>query len=368
MSVDYTAPVEAKLLAMREEYQQILRSPRRWSLRDLFSTPELDIVEYCRDLTPNRFGEPACREVERWCRQHRIWLEPGATHYNSMTPYLHPNTVTVERMTVIGLFNAILYWLNDTVGRDKHAHLSHTQQQHARATIDRLCDMLETGTVPPEPVPVEVATHEFLQRLSRDADPRWLQETLASTVAHLRPANRDQNARARGQLLDVQDYIALRADMSGMYPVIAFCEYGRDTYLQWGPITATGLDTDLLRLRQLTVQIGGLMNDLFSFEKECITGGADSNLIPILLLNSTDATLADAIEHAAALVREQLTEFHSLRTGLTARRAALADTALATIIGEHIDDLTGAVQATWVWQVRTARYKRSSIFTENHQH
>ncbi|WP_331758531.1 hypothetical protein OG225_40730 (plasmid) [Nocardia sp. NBC_01377] len=67
-------------------------------------------------------------------------------------------------------------------------------------------------------------------------------------------------------------------------------------------------------------------------------------------------------------MREQLTEFHSLHTGLTARCAGLADTALGIIIGEHIDDLTGAVRATWVWQVRTARYKSASIFTENHEH
>ncbi|MET8649882.1 hypothetical protein [Nocardia aurea] len=109
---------------------------------------------------------------------------------------------------------------------------------------------------------------------------------------------------------------------------------------------------------------GGLVAAFGVGCKEYITGGADSNLIPIILLNTEDATLVDAFEHAAALVRAQFAEFQALRAGLTARCAALADTALGTALGEHIDDLTAAVQATWVWQVDTARYKSTSIFTE----
>lgn len=358
--------VETALVAMRSEYDTMLEQGERWSLRTLLSTPDRDIEDYCRDFRPNRFGEYALAEVERFCRKHQIWLESGGAHYNSMTPYLHPNAVTADRMTIIGIFNAILFWLNDTVGREKFAHLSEAERSRATHTAKRLRDMLETRSAAVDPTPEEVATAEFLELLARDAEPVWLERFLSSTAEHLRTAIRDQNTDARGGLLSVADYIDLRSEVSGMYPAIAMCEFGRDDYLPWHLIPDEEAAAELRRLQQLTAEIGALMNDMFSFEKECIADGADFNLIPVWLLNTPGATLADAVHGSAAIVRDRLTEFHTLRERILDRYAGSPDRRAAESVAAHVRDLDGCVQATWAWQNVTPRYKGVSIFDENH--
>jgi hypothetical protein len=369
---DVTA-VGTEFEALWSEHRRLVAQGRLWSLAAMFSTPDCDIIDYCRDFAPNQFGDDACAAVEAFCRRHGIWLEDTGVHYNSMTPYLHPGAVTAERMTLIGIYNAILFWLNDTAGREKFAHLTPAGQRDAHATVDRLCRLLETRRAPAEAATVEAATVEaatveFLALLTPDAEPDWLARFLASTVEHLRPAIRDQNVRARGGLLTVQEYIDLRAQVSGMYPAIDLCEYGRDDYLPLRRIDAAGLGAEVQRLRRLTVDIGALMNDMFSFEKECIVDGADFNLIPICLLNTPGQTLADAVEQAGRLVLDRLTEFRLLSAHVDRRSGELADRALGEQVTAHVTDLRSCVQATWVWQNATGRYKGASIFTENREY
>ncbi|NUP29484.1 MAG: terpene synthase [Nocardia sp.] len=353
---------------MRAQHETWVRADRPWSLRELFSTTDCDIADYSKEFRPSEFGEQVCGDVERYCRAQGIWLEPGGAHYNSMTPYLHPGPISAERLTTIGLFNAILFWLNDTVGREKFGHLPGAEQRRARSELDRLCRLLESRTAPAEPSPIEAATADFLSRLrAQQADPRWLDGFLESTVEHLRTAIRDQNARSRRDLLTTAEYIDLRAQVSGMYPAIALCEFGRDSYLDRDRLAAAGLLDDIRRLRRTTAEIGALMNDMFSFEKECIVDRSDFNLIPVCLLNTPGATLADAVQLAAGLVRERVTEFRLSHAALAARCADpdVLDSAAAVPLRAHLDDLRGCVQATWVWQLMTTRYKGGGIFAEN---
>ncbi|WP_245650714.1 terpene synthase family protein [Nocardia harenae] len=361
----YTPEVEARLARMRAEYDELLESGRGWSLRELFSTAECDIDAYCAGFAPNRYGDEALAGAEEFCRRHGIWLEPGGSHYNSMTPYLHPNAVTAERMTLIGIYNAILFWLNDTVGREKFAALSPGQQAAAAETVRRLTRLLETGSPAADPEPVEAATHEYLERTAALADPAWMRGFRADTAGHLRPAIRDQNARTRGDVLSVAGYIELRSHVSGMYPAIALCEFGRDAYLDWARLEAAGLAAKLRTMRQLTVEIGALMNDVFSFEKECIADGADFNLVPLCLLEAPEGGLAGAVASAATVVRDLLTEFRQVSAEIEAAVAARPEVDPGGQVTAHVADLVGAVQATWVWQITTHRYKGRSIFEEN---
>lgn len=354
---------------MRAQRDTRVRADRPWSLRDLLSTPDCDIAEYSREFRPSRFGVRACEDVEKYCRTQGIWLEPGGTHYNSMTPYLHPGPISADRLTTIGLFNAILFWLNDTVGREKFGHLSGDEQHRARIGLDRLCRLLESRIAPEDASPIENATVEFLSRLhTQGADRQWLDRFLESTVEHLRTAVRDQNARSRRDLLTTVEYIDLRAQVSGMFPAIALCEFGRDSYLDRQRLAAAGLADDVRRLQVVTAEIGALMNDLFSFEKECIVDRSDFNLIPVCFLNDPQATLADAVYAAAGVVRDRLTQFRGLHAALAARCAepGIADSGLAEPVLTHLADLDGCVQATWVWQLMTTRYKGVGIFAENY--
>ncbi len=371
MAQEYTPQVQSDLSGMHEQYRALLDRGHRWSLRALFSTADCDIAEYCGDFAPNRFGEQACATVEDFCRGHGIWLDNGGAEYNSMTPYLHPRAATAERMTVVGIYNAILFWLNDTVGREKFGRLPAAEQARALYEVDRLCRLFEADHIPPHPAPpgsapIEAAAAEFLSILAEHADPAWLRRFRTLTVAHLRPAIRDQNASARRDLLGVGEYIELRNQISGMYPAIALCDFARGVVLQWDRIRDAGLDEDVRVLIRLTAEIGALMNDVFSFEKECIVDRSDFNLVPILLLNTPGATLTDAVTGAATVVRDRLTHFRALRTRVLRDCASSANDELTGSIAAYLEDLDQCVQASWVWQCTTSRYKGRSIFVEDH--
>ncbi|WP_227982783.1 terpene synthase family protein [Nocardia spumae] len=371
MAQKYTPQVQAELTEMYEQYRALLDQGQRWSLRRLFSTADCDIAEYCGDFTPNRFGEQACAAVEDFCRGHDIWLENGGAQYNSMTPYLHPRATTAERMTTIGIYNAILFWLNDTVGREKFGHLSPAQQARALHEVDRLCRLFEADhtpphSAPPGSAPIEAAATEFLSIIAEQSDPVWLRRFRELTVAHLQPAIRDQNASARRDLLGVGEYIELRNQISGMYPAIALCDFARGVVLPWERIRDAGLDDEVRVLIRLTAEIGALMNDVFSFEKECIVDRSDFNLVPILLLNTPGATLTDAVAAAATVVRDRLTHFRRLRARVLRHCVSSGNGELTDTIADYLEDLDQCVQASWVWQCTTARYKGRSIFMEDH--
>lgn len=367
MAGRYATSLECSIWWMRRQYEFLLDEGWNCSLRELFSTSDFDIVHYCRDFRPSRFGEQACAEAERFSREHHIWLEVGGDHYNSMTPYLHPGAITVERMAIIGIYNAILFWLNDTVGREKFGQLAKADQQRAEIAIQRTCRLLETRSAPNDPTSLENSILAFLAKLAPLASSQWLDRFLVMTVEHLRLAIRDQNARSRGWLPSVTEYTDLRAYVSGMYPAIALCEFGRGQYLPWDRIAESGLHSDLRRIHRLTVDIGALTNDMFSFEKECIADRSDFNLIPVCLLNNPGWSLIDAIRHAAKIVGERIAEFCRMRDQISEHCAGLVatDAELEKIVTAHLGDLVSCVQATWVWQLRTLRYKGVSIFTEN---
>ncbi|MFC9433705.1 terpene synthase [Nocardia sp. NPDC057030] len=360
----YDTGVERAIESMHRQYRTLLRNDTSFSLRELFSSPAYDIAEMSASFRPNRFGPEACWATEQFCRAHRIWLENG-DDYNSMTPYLHPGAIDAERMTIIGIFNAILFWLNDTIGREKFGHLSPSKQNNAHVTVARLSQLFGEHHPPADPTDLESAVIRFLEMLTRSADPAWVDRFLRLTEEHLLPALRDQNARTRGSVLPIADYIDLRNQISGMCLALALCEFGRDSYLPWGRITSSRLGGALRRLRLLTVEIGGLMNDVFSFEKECIADRADFNLIPIVLLNSADNDLSDAIFQACEIVRRRVIAFSHTKTRLIDAADAAPDRDLGARIATHVADLTSCVQATWVWQNATPRYKGKSIFAEN---
>lgn len=367
MAKVYSKQLETDIRSMRREHQQMLLNKQPISLRAMFSTPDCDIVEYCAAFRPNRFGDKACEDTKQFCIDYDIWLEANGDHYNSMTPYLHPGAITAERMTIIGIYNAILFFLNDTVGREKFGHLTPDQQEEARIGVKRLFQLLNTRTIPPDPSRLEESVVDFIGMLERLGDPDWLDDFIALTLYHLQPAIQDQNARAQGELLSIQEYIDLRNHVSGMYPAIAMCEFGRNDYLRWDQIKAAGFAKELHQMRELTAEIGALMNDIFSFEKECIVDEADFNLVAACYLNNPGWSLERAIVHAGEIVRDMITEFRELDDYIRRRCESLKATqpTLVKTVLTHLEDLIGSVQATWVWQNVTMRYKGDSIFAEN---
>ncbi len=364
----YTQNDEDRLQHLQREHWEIAHyKPGLFALRNLFSSPELDIMDYCKDFRVNPHAQPSEAEVKTFAQHHGVWVKKGGDHYNNMTAYLHP-TPDYERLTLIGKAYAVLFYMNDTIGREKMGHMTAEQIAEVRGIVGRLEVWLKTGALPPGAGPIERSAYVSSEEIRALADPAWYQAFLVHMKQHFEPSFFDRNARAQGEVMTVHEYIDCRLNVSGMFATIALMEFGDGEYIEWQEVRAFGFYNELKRLQWLCAAIGALMNDLFSFEKEFIVEGSDFNLIPVMTLNNPHWSLEQVVTHAAELVRCYVIEFRDLAEQIEAVCGEQADAhpALVSAIRKHILSLVGSVQATWVWENDTARYKQAqTIFLEN---
>src|SRR6185437_1826635 len=101
-------------------------------------------------------------------------------------------------------------------------------------------------------------------------------------------------------------------------------------------------------------------NDFFSFEWEVIDNGCDSNLIMVVALNHPEMSLEEAIERSADLVRDIVVEIASIIGAIEMELAGMRPVypGLVSVLETHLNGLREFVQAAWVWQASSKRYKR----------
>lgn len=351
---------------VQKEYSALTGTAPVFSLLDLFNFEGFKLEEYCQVFSPHPQMHQLLKECRDFGQRYGIWL-PNAEHYISCALYLFP-TAGTDRMRAIMQNLAIDYYLNDTIGRDVFAGLSPEEQTAANALKDRLFRVREDLYIDEEQATqLELANQEVLTFMSSTAPFSWFREFLRLYNYHIHVTHKNCNINAVGRIASVDEYIDSRCHMAGMHHVVSLVEYSDGSFLDWEWLSATGIDRQLQRLHYTTAAIGGLMNDLFSFEKEVIANCADSNLVMIILYNKPELTLAQAIERAAVLVRSLLIEFMGLLEYVRGAVAEHSETHPdnARAMQAHFSGLERCVQASWIWQVYTQRYKSVySIFRE----
>lgn len=284
----------------------------------------------------------------------------------SCADYLYPSA-TFDKLIPIGKILAVDYYLNNTIGRDNFGLLTAEQRQAAEQIKRRMATISADFHLSPNAHPVERANAEMLADIRKASPADWFTEFLRQWKYHIDITHSDCNASALGYRPSLDEYIDSRCHLSGMHHSIRLIEFGDGRFLPWPRLTTVGLAHPLRRLHWLVARIGGLMNDLFSFENEFIDNGPDSNLITVIVLNEPSLSLWEAIVRTATIVRNFIAEFVTLIGEIRDQGHTLRDTdsELALTLGIHLHSLEQCVQACWVWQVYTMRYKRAdSIWCE----
>ncbi|MEU6708153.1 terpene synthase family protein [Streptomyces wuyuanensis] len=354
----FTPRDAARLIQARAEYTALMRLPPRRSLTRILDHGGFSMRAFCSRLTPNPHALEAETRTRSFCRRHGIWLEALGDHYNSMNAYLYP-TATIERLTTTGKHNALAYYLNDTMGRDKHWRLSPAARRSAQRVAAGLIETCDTGCLSRSPSGAEAAALAILDELRFNSPEYWFSRFLPLWKKHLTLALQDRNAQAVGYVTTLDEYVEERLHISGMLHAIALAEYAQDCYLP--PENPAPPSTHLLQLTRSCAALGAIANDLFSFEKEFIDEEADHNIIAVILLNRPDLSLAGAIDESAGLLRKYLHAYFTAARNLTTSSPATAEEA-----ARYVAATKSIVQATWKWQTDTRRYKRTtSVFREN---
>lgn len=340
---------------IQNEYARLIDRQFCVSLLESFTSEDFHVEAFCRDYHPHPQMEEMVRSGIGFGRAAGILL-PNADHYLTCALYLFPDAPPEMILLIVRIY-AVDFYLNDTMGREYRS--GSEERQRLNEIRERLMQRDEPATA------AERANGEVLAELARTAPAYWFEAFLSLYLQHLSVAHRSYDCISLGYIPKIEEYIGIRADISGMPHTISLLEYSRGNYLDWPALETMGLAG---RLRELGVTVsltGALMNDLFSFEKEVIDNRSDSNLVAIIVLNNFRMELREALSVATRIVCNLLVEYGRLVALIDEQIRQLPEEGLRNEVLQWSEGVRKCVQACWLWQVETKRYKRqASIWKE----
>jgi hypothetical protein len=377
LELNVQAVTSSAMNRIQNEYQGLTGQHFCLSLSELFHSEAFNIERYCGDYHPHPQMKEMITNVIGYGNAVGILL-PNAEHYLTCALYLFPDA-SPEKILVIARNYAVDFYLNDTMGREYRSTSEERQRlNEIRSRLAGIADLsgVRKGGSAAEGTPsaseepqsaAEKANLEVLAEIAGTSPARWFESFLSLYLKHLSVAHRSYDCISLGYIPKIEEYIGIRADISGMPHTVSMIEYSQDNYPDWSLLDKAGLAAELTEMNATVSLIGALMNDLFSFEKEVIDNRSDSNLLAIIVLNNFKMELREAISVATTIVRNLLIEYaHSVTVveRMLSTSGMLAEEEKEKV-RRYMTGVKKCVQTCWLWQVETKRYKRSrSIWKE----
>ncbi|WP_212003346.1 terpene synthase family protein [Chitinophaga sp. HK235] len=347
------------------QYRELITAGTTFSIADFLNFDNFTLKEYCQTLNPHPQSETIIKIAQQYCEEHGIWIEQ-AKHYITCELFLYPDA-EFDRLVSMVENNAIDYYLNDIIGRDLFGHLNADRQHEARELMKRMSSVDCNLLLPDNATSVEKANIEILRFMKNTSPFPWFEKFLHLYCYHIDVTHKDGNSDAQGYIPSINEYIELRCHTSGMHHIVMLIEYADGNFLNMDWCSDLGIDNYLQRVNFLTAAFGCLSNDLFSFEKEVIDNSTDANLLTVVALNNPMFTLTEVIVKSAKIVQEVLIELLDLINKIKKRvhDSSGIDELRTDSLNKYLKGIEKCLQASWLWQVYTKRYKRpASIFEE----
>ncbi|KAF5376433.1 hypothetical protein D9615_008650 [Tricholomella constricta] len=144
---------------------------------------------------------------------------------------------------------------------------------------------------------------EFLRLVAR-ADPSWDTRFAASVHSYRSAQLQVITSRLSNVIPDLETYISLRRDLSGLYMILDLIELSENLNI---PLADDGTSKKVAILKQLTADIIGCSLDVFTFNIDQAQGNRH-NIITILMENKR-LSLQGALNFAGALIKQFFNSF-----------------------------------------------------------
>jgi len=348
---------------IQSEYSELLKLTTPFSLLSLFNDDDFQFDAYCQDFMPHPNIGELKKNTINFGEQYGILL-PNAEHYITCAMFLFP-TAPMDKIILLSKNYAIDFYLNDTMGRE--AKPTDEEKRRLYEIRDRLASVGDDLEFFGDISLAEKANLEILSEISRTSPASWFKSFLKSYLYHIDVAHKSYDIVSLGYLPSIEDYINFRCHISGMPHTVSLIEYSTDNYLDWELLSKAGIATELQKINLTVSLVGALTNDFFSFEKEVIDNATDSNLIPVLIINNFRMKLLDAIRMGASIIRDLLADYAVLLAKINgmAHESSILSEADKANLQNYLRGLKSVLQACWMWQSVTKRYKRNrSIWEE----
>jgi hypothetical protein len=354
--------VNSALKRVINEYEDLLKSNKQLSLLTLFNSGNFNFDIFCKDFEPHPDISQLKKSTTNFGEKYRILL-PDADAYITCSMFLFPGA-PFDKIILLSKLYAVDFYLNDKMGRD--ARPTNQEMKMLYEIRNRLVAMGNELKQQSKASPAEIANIEVLQQISDSSPKGWFENFLNLYLNHINIAHQPYDLITLGKIQSIEDYINMRADISGMPHTVSLIESANSNYLDWDLLTKFELADEIKKVNEIVSYIGALTNDFFSFEKEVIDSQCDSNLIFIVLLNNFRMKLEEAIEVASHIIRNLLNDYSESVTLISKRLNNNDISEISKIeISGYLSGLKSVLQACWTWQTYTQRYKRpSSLWLE----
>jgi hypothetical protein len=310
---------------------------------NLLSLADLKTIDH-QKVNPR--AEEAQARARQICQEAGIYLS-NIDSYNDMSAFLYPEA-SLDRLVAMMVIMDFLFYVDELYEQ----HLEQDKDRRAEAYLHQVFEncarIMYTGQLPADDHELYracFATYELVRPLTNEP---WLRSFIKLTQQHLQSITYNLDDILSEGDDAVEKYIAFRGIDSGMRPAIHLIEFANGFYLppevKYHPV--------IRHLENMTANVGGLMNDIFSYEKEVIRLHSRFNLVAVLQ-DYQGLLFAEAVHAAVNIVNQQIDSFLQQEQGLP----DFGDKTANALAGRYVQGLRDQINATWYWQMTTDRYR-----------
>ncbi len=293
----------------------------------------------------NPEAETAELLIESHCEKLGIRL-PHFQEYTTMSSFLYPRA-SVERLVAIDILTNLLYYTDDLFSSNR-ADTEAADDVAMWKVFQNSILILRYGMMPKESLPLYATCMKLRELMLRLSSEAWLYRLATSLENHFKSTTLAIQAIMQDGVPSVDRYIAIREHDSGMHPTIDLLELGYGIFVPDDVLHHPTLQI----LRECTIRLGGLMNDLFSYHKEVILQGQRFNLVNVLM-ESKGWDFATAVHKVVWLLNGYSETFLNYERCLP----AFATDEMNCIVRLYVQGLKDQIIATYHWQMCTNRYR-----------
>jgi hypothetical protein len=308
------------------------------------SISDLGVIEPLRH-NPHAKEAEAIAKVH--CQRLGIHLD-NFDGYNSMSAFLYPRT-SLERLVAIITIMNLLYYIDEAFERHERVEEDPEENLYLRKVFQSCVPILLYGETPKTDNVIHGGCKLIHDLLAPLTTVDWLKRFVGTIGEHLMSTTYTLKDVIESNADDMlEKYIDLRRLDCGMNPTMNMAELAYGFYL---PDTVKA-HPFIKQVEAATANIAGLMNDLFSYEKEVIEYGSRFNLIAVLM-DYKQLTFEDAVAESVAIVNQNTNDFLRLKDAIP----SWENKATEDMVRQYVDALEDQISATWYWQQTTDRYR-----------
>jgi hypothetical protein len=308
----------------------------------------------------NPYVEKADRHTSLWVKKHQLvtnedtWMYYHRQKFTWMVARMFP-TADVHALSIAADLNTLLFVLDDQFDEHGEGSAGIKQREQFERLVHALIGIMKNNRQVSleKGGPVLSAVSDFWKRIRKLGNLGWqvrfiesLQQAFAANLWRIEQVN-------RGQLPTLEAYMKWRPLFSGA----CFFAYLLEAIEGFCLPDYVFLDGTVQKLIQLSSNTICWANDLFSFNKE-LEQGDEMNIV-MLIRNSKNCTIEEAIVRAVQIHDEQVKQFEHL-----SRRLPSFGTVTDAQLSRYIKALSVMMRGNIDWSVNdTARYHFTMLAT-----